>query len=239
MDDYFPLKLKRKDLEDVNDDFSDFSLSSPARKIRRLDAELPPIKEEEESDIPMAFEPLAQEHGTDSNPSGGLKIEELPNLPDNEERAIVLFKPINTSPLSHSPSNFSVSVNPDLISGLKNQVLLSGVSNSWRPADDEAEETNNSGSGNGCLAVVPWVPSQMSWTPVAEFSSQVDNSEMMDAQEVGEATMEVEDGVDIEQRNVNEGGGVTLGEGFNQWQQPHCLIPQPPHNTTTPIVWYR
>ena len=30
------LKMKRKDLDDVNDDFSDFSLSSPARKIRRL-----------------------------------------------------------------------------------------------------------------------------------------------------------------------------------------------------------
>lgn len=29
-------KLKRKDLEDVYDDFAEFSLSSPARKIRRL-----------------------------------------------------------------------------------------------------------------------------------------------------------------------------------------------------------
>lgn len=29
-------KMKRKDLDQVNDDFSDFSLSSPARKIRRL-----------------------------------------------------------------------------------------------------------------------------------------------------------------------------------------------------------
>lgn len=30
------MKMKRKDIEEVNDDFSDFSLSSPARKIRRL-----------------------------------------------------------------------------------------------------------------------------------------------------------------------------------------------------------
>ncbi|RRT46139.1 hypothetical protein B296_00022640 [Ensete ventricosum] len=29
-------KLKRKDLEEVYDDFAEFSLSSPARKIRRL-----------------------------------------------------------------------------------------------------------------------------------------------------------------------------------------------------------
>lgn len=33
---FLPMKLKRKDLDQVNDDFSDFSLSSPARKIRRL-----------------------------------------------------------------------------------------------------------------------------------------------------------------------------------------------------------
>lgn len=30
------MKMKRKDLDQINDDFSDFSLSSPARKIRRL-----------------------------------------------------------------------------------------------------------------------------------------------------------------------------------------------------------
>lgn len=45
------MKKKRKEVEEldqVNDDFSDFSLSSPARKIRRLDAHLPPIMEEEE-----------------------------------------------------------------------------------------------------------------------------------------------------------------------------------------------
>lgn len=30
------MKMKRKDLDQINDEFSDFSLSSPARKIRRL-----------------------------------------------------------------------------------------------------------------------------------------------------------------------------------------------------------
>lgn len=61
----------------------------------------------------------------------------------------------------------------------------------------------------------------------------------MDDEEVDEAEMDVEDGTDIEQRNVNEGGGMSLSEGFHQWQQQHCLIPQPPHNATAPIVWYR
>ncbi|KAI3447305.1 hypothetical protein Pfo_003970 [Paulownia fortunei] len=240
MEGYYPLKLKRKDLEDVNDDFSDFSLSSPARKIRRLDAELPPIIEEEECEIPIAFEhSLLQEQSFGSNSSGGLKIEELPSVPSNEEKAIVLFKPINTTPLLHSPSNFSVSVDPHLISVFKNQVPWSSQSNSWRIADDEAAENNNTGSGNRSLAVVPWVPSRLSSALAAEFPSQIDYSEMMDAQEVEEEKMDVEDGTGTEQRNVNEAGGMSLSEGFHQWQQQHCLIPQPPHNTTAPIVWYQ
>lgn len=37
----FPKMMKRKEIDDVNDDFSDFSLSSPARKIRRL-VNIPP-----------------------------------------------------------------------------------------------------------------------------------------------------------------------------------------------------
>ncbi|XP_021275888.1 uncharacterized protein LOC110410491 [Herrania umbratica] len=67
-------KLKRKDIDQVNDDFSDFSLSSPATKIRRLDAELPPIIEEEES------------------------------FPENQDKAIVLFNPLLLSPCALSLS---------------------------------------------------------------------------------------------------------------------------------------
>lgn len=53
--------------------------------------------------------------------SGGLKIEELPNLGENEERAIVLFQPSITTPLVHSPSTFSVSLDPRFISGWKSK----------------------------------------------------------------------------------------------------------------------
>ncbi|EOY32080.1 hypothetical protein QUC31_019553 [Theobroma cacao] len=67
-------KLKRKDIDQVNDDFSDFSLSSPATKIRRLDAELPPIIEEEES------------------------------FTENQDKAIVLFNPLLRSPSALSLS---------------------------------------------------------------------------------------------------------------------------------------
>lgn len=67
----------------------------------------------------MAFEQLQpQEQRFGSNV-------DLPSVPEIEERAIVLFKPINATPLSPSPSNFSVSVSPDLISGLKSKPKIS------------------------------------------------------------------------------------------------------------------
>ncbi|KAL0885159.1 hypothetical protein Bca101_009141 [Brassica carinata] len=93
--DHPPTKMKRKEIDRVNDDFSDFSLSSPATKIRRLDLDLPPIMEEEVV--------MEEEH------------DDLQSSPQNEERAIVLFKP---PPLHHQPNLF---VDRSLISGLKNR----------------------------------------------------------------------------------------------------------------------
>ena len=44
----------------------------------------------------------------------GPVIEEL----ENQERAIVLFNPVN-NPILHNPSNVSISLCPDLVSGFK------------------------------------------------------------------------------------------------------------------------
>lgn len=81
----------------MNDDFSDFSLSSPASKIRRLDLDLPPIMEEEV---------VMEDH------------DHIQSSPQNEERAIVLFKPPPQH--HHQPHLF---VDRSLISGLKNRFL--------------------------------------------------------------------------------------------------------------------
>ncbi|KAL0346868.1 UNVERIFIED_CONTAM: Isoamylase 1, chloroplastic [Sesamum calycinum] len=204
------LKMKRrKDVEDVSDDFAEFSLSPRSWKIPRLDAELPPIPEEEETDVPVAFEQSQpRERRLGSNVIRSSKAHELRSGPEDEERAIMLFEPINTT------SNFSVSVDPDLISGLKDQVLWSNKSNSLRVASDEAlTEDRDSSSSNGRLAVVPWVAPQFVSTPRAEFPCQFDKCEMMDAEELGEATMDVEDDMSNEHRNANEAGGITLNEG--------------------------
>ncbi|XP_073140691.1 uncharacterized protein [Henckelia pumila] len=223
---YSPLKMKRKDLEDVTDDFSDFSLCSPARKIRRLDAELPPIIEERE--IPMRFEESVHQKQSYYSNLGVLKIEELPI--EKEERAIVLFKPVD-SPLQHLPAKFSVSVDPHIISGIKNQVRQSNESSPWRIAD---EEDSNLHSNNGCLAIIPWVPSTIPSVQGAEFCQQTDTSEMMEAEATEE--MDIEDNVGVDQENVYVPGAANH---LHQWQQQHCLIPQLPRNPSTPVVWYR
>ncbi|KAK3022340.1 hypothetical protein RJ639_047045 [Escallonia herrerae] len=223
-----PLKMKRKEIEEVNDEFSDFSLSSPARKIRRLDAELPPIMEEDETDVPVVFEDKA---------GGNVVIEELPHeVAGTEERAIVLFKPMNASFLL-SPSGFSV--NPDLISGFKNQLLWPRKSDLLKATEDEAEgRDTNSGAANECLAVVPWVSSQFPQASGAEDDQNV-VPDSMEAEETEAAAMDVEDDyVDMEQRPGNqELGGMAVSEGLHQWQQQHCMIPQPPQHS--PIVWFR
>ncbi|XP_047947367.1 uncharacterized protein LOC125193583 [Salvia hispanica] len=231
----FQPRMKRKDFEHVNDDVSDFIFSSPATKIRRLDAELPPmmIVEEEPEVAAATFDQSQQLLPELSSKSGGLKIEELPDLGENE-RAIVLYQP--STPIVRSPANFSVSLDPRFISALKNQVLRSSSVNSWRLDSDEGvteDDTDISSSGNGCQAIVPWLP-----RPANGDNSyqQFDGGEMMEAEETGEATsMDVEDSPSIQQSNS---GSVPLSQGLPQWQQ-HCTISQPPQNTAMPIVWYR
>ncbi|CAH2065303.1 unnamed protein product, partial [Thlaspi arvense] len=132
--DCLPMKMKRKEIDRVNDEFSDFSLSSPARKIRRLDLDLPPIMEEE-VDLP----PVMEE-------------EEIQSAPANEERAIVLFKPLQ----HYSPQLF---VDRSLISEFNNRFLHDA-------ADDLYDEDDRRKKNQ---AVVPWNPSQLqllgSWEP--------------------------------------------------------------------------
>ena len=90
---------------------------------------------------------------------------------------------------------------------------------------------------NDCLAVVPWIPSQFPSMP----ATQSEGPELMDAEGTGVSTMDIEEdnnaGMEQVHTNVNVGGGGS--EGLHQWQQQHCLYPQFPQNTSTPITWFR
>ncbi|OVA19275.1 hypothetical protein BVC80_521g77 [Macleaya cordata] len=249
---YLSMKMKRKDLEEVYDEFSEFSLSAPARKIRRLDAELPPIMEEEESGVPIDFDQVLPEE----QPFSASVTENAPSLSLNEERALVLYNPMNT-PLLKSPSssNFSITVNSDLIPGFKDQVFWSGRRNFLKVHDNEAEHRGdeNAGGGNGeCLAVVPWVSSQFPSTLGTEVGATTTITTTTGLSEPMEAEEEVDnnEGMEIE---VDNNMGVSQGQqeqenieagGLQHWKQQqqqqlqHCMSPpQLPQNTSTPIMW--
>lgn len=229
------VNLKRKELEEINDEFSDIFLASPARKIRRLDAELPPIIEEEEAEIPLGLEQNAVPNRM-SDQLKPLDIEELPLVPDNEDKAIVLFKPV------YSQLVCSYSVDPNLISSFKNQVFLGSHLNASRP--NEEDENRDNAEGNTCRAVIPWVPSHQLDQKPAVLVSQTEVSEAMDnTEEMEAATMDIDD-ADTDASNVGqqaaESNHSNINEGLQcQWQQQHCMISQPPQHTTNPIMWYR
>nr|CAD1824888.1 unnamed protein product [Ananas comosus var. bracteatus] len=134
--------MKRKDLEEVFDEFSEFSLSSPARKIRRLDAELPPIIEEEDLAVPLDIEQQPQLMKEEASVpamviGSGPVVEDgpptLPTLPSNEERALVLYKPVEGQLLfGPGGSNVSFRVSSDFLYGLKSQVFHRRETSCWR-----------------------------------------------------------------------------------------------------------
>ncbi|KAE8705956.1 Detected protein of unknown function [Hibiscus syriacus] len=200
-------KLKRKDIDQVNDDFSDFSLSSPATKIRRLDADLPPIIEED-------------------------------SFPENHERAIVLFNPNTLLDPNEPPSCFFppytrfFSLHSDYISGFKNQFL--------RATDTKSAETEeNKKENEGCLAMVPWVPSQIPSVESRDLEQEIPIPESMETDE-----MDVEENCSDKECMQEVHGyqfeGLEPREAFHHWTQPqpqqHCMIPQPPRNPFTPIT---
>ena len=103
-------------------------------------------------------------------------------------------------------------------------------------SEDRAERQEK--NFEGCLAVVPWVPSQLPPTEGAEVQ-QLDVSDLMDAEDMELASMDIEDNdIGIEQRPGTEFGGTNANEGLHHWQQQQCIVPQVPQNASTPIVWF-
>ncbi|XP_010450361.1 PREDICTED: uncharacterized protein LOC104732511 [Camelina sativa] len=215
------LSMKRKDIDRVNDDLSDFSLSSPARKIRRLDVDLPPIMEEEETDLAMQ------------------------EIEVNDERAIVLFKPLH---YGHQPSSSrNLFVDRDLISGFKNRFLRDASI-----ADDDHYEDLRS---NKCQAVVCWNPPQTFYSQSVGTFQQPRTLEITELDDTGEDVVMDDATTEIEEDSGNNCPSFpqpaqqqllvepTYGFGLHQWQQQqNCMIPPqlPQVSTTpTPITWFR
>ncbi|KAK4747368.1 hypothetical protein SAY87_026405 [Trapa incisa] len=227
------MKIKRKDLDQVNEDFSDFSLSSPARKIRRLGTELRPMVEDGDVEHLISTDRSCPEVRPGR---ASLRIEELPpSSPINEEKALVLFKPVK-SPIFQplSPSTLSVSVHADLIPEFKKRNLWGSLSGSERSFEDDAEAADS--NRNRCMAIVPWAANQ--FTPSIEPLAEA--AEEMEMEETEGAMMEIEQSTTdgAAQQPPSQYGDMrdSNASSLPLWQ--HCLTPQfPPANS--PIVWYR
>jgi len=110
--------------------------------------------------------------------------------------------------------------------------------------EDEADERNGDrGQLDGCKAIIPWAPSQ----PVYQrpiLASETETLGTMESEDMDAAMMEIEDASTsiVSEQEVNEHiklSAITEGQQPQWQQQHHCMIPQPPENITTPIVWYR
>lgn len=129
--------------------------------------------------------------------------------------------------------------------GSADQLFGSSQCGHVKSADEEEAMRDKNGD---CLAVVPWVPSQFPPAPATEIY-RMDAPELMEeAEEMEATTMDIEEdnnnniNASIEQGhpNVHAYGGVAGSDGLHQWQQQyHCMIPQIPQNTSTPITWFR
>ncbi|KAF5181519.1 Dbh-like monooxygenase [Thalictrum thalictroides] len=221
--------MKRKDVDEVSNDFSDFSLSSPATKIRRLNGELSPIMEvelEEEPRMDMGLNPFQVQAAVEVTEPSSSTVMMMPEPEplNNEERALVLYKPVNAT-LWKSP-DVSITVNQDLIPSFKNGIFWPGHSDCVRLAEDQPDFKDKDET-NDCLAVVPWVSYQLPFSSGGDGPAMTEVSEPMEAEDAEGGTMEIEESVD-----------TRAYEGLQHWQQQHCMTPQvPPSTAATPIMW--
>nr|CAB3457456.1 unnamed protein product [Digitaria exilis] len=219
--------LKRKGAEAPQPwlDVDGFPL--PATKIRRLDAEVPPV--EHAVGVPRAepgavvppqpFVAEAARMSGDVVPPAVAVGVAAPAV--NDERAIVVYQPAEAArnllggPLRPAPS---LRVNPDWIHGLRS-TMLQEASNHRALYEELAARDENLN-----LAVVPWAPAQV-YGHAASSSAAAAATEMMDADQEGDgASMEVE------HQPAPPAGGVLQGAAFQQqqqqWPTQHCVAPQ-------------
>uniref|UniRef100_A0A0A9DJ87 Uncharacterized protein n=1 Tax=Arundo donax TaxID=35708 RepID=A0A0A9DJ87_ARUDO len=212
----------------------------PATKIRRLDAEVPPVEPG------VGMPPVEPGAGVPPPPLFG--VEEVPMSGDvvppvvavgvapaaNEERAIVVYQPAEAArSLLHGPLRPGVHlrVNPDWIHGLKS-TMLQEASNRRVLFEELASMDENPN-----LAMVPWAPADAQ----AAATTTVPAAETMDADQDGDgASMDVEqDGGS----QLSPTGVAMQGEAFHhqqQWPPQHCMVPQQLPASSyqpSPVTW--
>ncbi|KAL0903348.1 hypothetical protein M5K25_027721 [Dendrobium thyrsiflorum] len=198
-------RMKRRGVGEIYDDFTDLSLSAPATKIRRLDAEFPPFMEERQQVVGSMLDvELSEGEMSNAAPNAGVTMNESSFPPaGNVERALVLYKPVNYQ------LDPSLNINPELITGLRKSVF-------WPGSCDIVQESFGKGYHINCLALVPWAPSE-SHTTATMVELSTSRSELL------EEPMEIEN-------DQSAKSGIEC-ESFHQWQK-HCMLPELTQTTT-------
>ncbi|OIW09880.1 hypothetical protein TanjilG_32029 [Lupinus angustifolius] len=211
--------MKRKDvLDKVSDDFSEFSLSSPPTKIRRLDVELCPIPEIEDE---MESDEVA-----------------------NEERAIVVFNPLpSPSPfnfivqshlLSPINNNWSKQYDSDCDRLIRSEeeekkkqclALVPWVSSSSYNSHVDDSISNNTNT-------------EEADEEIGDMDIEIEQQDMDSIANINSSSTSTST---IHPLSMHQGFSGITPEEFHQWQQQqqHCFLPQFSQNTSTPITWTR
>jgi len=202
----------------------------PATKIRRLDADVPPVGSGmgvplAEPGVSVAPQPFVagdlRMSGDVAPPAAAIAVA-APAV--NEERAIVVYQPAEAERnLLDGPlrPGASLRVSLDWIHGLKN-TMLQEASNHRALFEEMAAR-----DGNLNLAMVPWAPPKVDAHAASSSTAAV--VEMVDADQDGDgASMEVEH--DVEGQATPPAGGALQVEAFNhhyqqqhQWPAQHCV----------------
>ncbi|CAN6204895.1 unnamed protein product [Urochloa humidicola] len=231
--------LKRKGAEAPQPWLDIDGVPIPATKIRRLDAEVPPVEQavgaplvQPGASVPTPPQPFVEDEvrmsGDVAPPAQAVGLA-APAV--NDERAIVVYQPAEAARnLLEGPlrPGASLRVSPDWFHGLKSTMLQEA--NNHRALFEELAGRDE----NLNLAMVPWAPAQAHAR--AAYSSA---EEMMDADQDGDgASMEVE------HQPTPASGGAPQGEAFHhyqqqQWPLQHCVAPQLPAASyqPSPITW--
>ena len=97
----------------------------------------------------------------------------------------------------------------------------------------KSEQSNK--ATEGCLAVVPWVPSRIPSIESSDGELEVPESMETDEMDVEESNS---NNIKMEQEHGYEFGGLKPpSEALHQWTQQNCMIPQPHQSPFTPITW--
>ncbi|KAL6888519.1 hypothetical protein ACP4OV_009545 [Aristida adscensionis] len=220
---------RRKELERVVDGISDFSLSGPAAKSRRLDPGLPPIMEEPPQ-APMAFQ--YEMLGEEVNSGVSMPIVEdmmegiVSPHASTDDMALVVYKQVDNPVVGPGISSSSFVVSSDLIRRLKNHALNQG---NYHELEDKSPDRSNS------LALIPWVPPQITvpldWAAVKP--ENISNFEVQMGADETECTS-----MDTEEAPEAMAVGFDGENMFHQWQQ-HCMTPASLPNPSSHVMWSR